>query len=125
MQPSTSGGGKIEGEVEESDFNSDEEFDDNFIEEYCEKEIPKLMTVSKELFYTDTMVEKRYTQLSPLEQIRFDQMKAFPEQIKRETGDNSLIKDLMAKVVLQRFSTMQKEDLKCWAMRVRVQKGEM
>ena len=57
------------------------------------------MTVSKELFYTDTMVEKRYAQLSPLNKIRFDQMKAFAEQIKRETGDYSLTEDLMAKVM--------------------------
>ena len=67
VQPSTSGGGEYKGEVESPDFDSDKEFDDSFIEEYCEQaEIPRPMTISKELFYTDTMVEKRYAQLSPL-----------------------------------------------------------
>ena len=70
------------------------------------------MTILKELFYTDAMVVKRYAQLSPLDKERFDQMKVLAEQIKMETGDYSLIEDLMAKVVLQRFGHMQKQDVK-------------
>ena len=67
MQLSTSGGGEHKGEVEGSDFDSDQEFDDSFIEEYCEQDdIPGPMTIWKELFYTDTMVKRRYAQLSPL-----------------------------------------------------------
>ena len=60
----------------------------------------------------DTMVEKRYAQLSPIDKMKFDQMKVFAEQIKMGTGDYSLIEDLMAKVVLQRFGCMQKENIK-------------
>ena len=57
MQLSTSGGGeqteKQEKEVEsEESFDSDK-IDDEFLSNYCETaEIPYLMTVSKELFYT-------------------------------------------------------------------------
>ena len=113
MQLSTSCGGDHRGEVESPDFDSDKDFDDSFIEEYCEQaEIPRPMTISKELFYTDTMVEERYAQLSPIDKMRFDQIKVLAEQIKMETGDYSLIEDLMAKVVSQRFSRMQKENVK-------------
>ena len=35
MQLSTSSGGEHRGEVESPDFDSDKEFDDRFIEEYC------------------------------------------------------------------------------------------
>ena len=68
VQPSTSGGGgEYKGKVESPEFDSDKEFNDSFIEEYCEQaEIPRPTTISKELFYTDTMVVKRYAQLSPL-----------------------------------------------------------
>ena len=67
VQLSTSSGGEHRGEVESSDFDSDKEFSDSFIEEYCKQaEIPGPMTISKELFYTDAMVKKRYAQLSPL-----------------------------------------------------------
>ena len=119
VQPSTSGGDECKGEVEGpgynpgSYFDSDKEFDVSFIEEYCEQaEIPRPMTISKELFYTDAMAVKRYAQLSPLDKERFDQMKVLAEQIKMETGDYSLIEDPMAKVVLQRFGHMQKQDVK-------------
>ena len=119
IQLSTSGGGECKGEVEgpgsdpASNFDSDKEFDVSFIEEYCEQaEIPRPMTISKELFYTDAMVAKRYAQLSPLDKERFDQMKVLAEQIKMETGDYSLIEDLIAKVVSQRFGQMQKQDVR-------------
>ena len=114
VKPGTSGGGKIEGQVmEESDIDSEVEFDDEFIEKYCEKaEIPEPMTVAKELFYTDAMVEKRYAKLSDIDKIRFDQMKVFAAQIKREMGECNLIEDLMAKVVSQGFGSVQMEDVK-------------
>ena len=115
VQLSTSGGGEHKGEVEGPgyDFDSDKEFDVSFIEEYCEQaEIPGLMTILKELFYMDAMVAKRYAQLSPHDKERFNQMKVLAEQIKMETGDYSLIEDLMAKMVSQRFGRMQKQDVK-------------
>ena len=50
--------------------------------------------------------------MSPFDKERFNQMKVLAEQIKMETGDYSLIEDLMAKVVSQRFGQMQKQDVK-------------
>ena len=69
------------------------------------------MTISKELFYTDEMVARNYARLSKKDQERFDQMKKFAEAIKKETGDYSLIKDMMARVVGERFGGMSKEDV--------------
>ena len=112
VQISTSGGGKIEGEVEGSDINSDEEFDDSFIEEYCETaEVADVRTVSKELFYTNKMVERRYAQLSDQDKLHFDQMKTQAEQIKREMGECDLTEEMIARVVSQRYGTMKKEDV--------------
>ena len=57
--PGTSVGGGEERVT--SDINSDIEFDDKFITQYCDSvDIPKAMTVSKELFYTDDMVARYY-----------------------------------------------------------------
>ena len=55
VKPGTSGGGKVEVQVkEESDIDSEVEFDDEFIEDYCENiDMPRPMTISKELFYSD------------------------------------------------------------------------
>ena len=39
-------------------------------------------------------------------------MKELAEAIKKETGDYSLIEDMMAQVVGERFSGMSKEDVK-------------
>ena len=117
VQPSTSGGGeqteKQEKEVEsEESFDSDK-IDDEFLSNYCETaEIPHPMTVSKELFYTDEMVARNYARLSKQDQERFNQMKELAEAIKKETGDYSLIEDMMARVVGERFGGMSKEDVK-------------
>ena len=117
VQPSTSGGSEQaeeqvkEVESEES-FDSDK-IDDEFLSNYCETaEIPHPMTVSKELFYTDEMVARNYARLSKQDQDRFNQMKELAEAIKKETGDYSLIKDMMAQVVGERFGGMSKEDVK-------------
>ena len=117
VQPSTSGGGEqaeeLVKEVEsEESFDSDK-IDDEFLSNYCETaEIPHPMTVSKELFYTDEMVARNYTRLSKQDQERFNQMKELAEAIKKETGDYSLIEDMMARVVGERFDGMSKEDVK-------------
>ena len=117
VQPSTSGGGeraeKQEKEIEsEESFDSDE-IDDEFLSNYCETAgIPHPMTVSKELFYTDEMVARNYARLSKQDQERFDQMKELAEAIKKETGDYSLIENMMARVVGERFGGMSREGVK-------------
>ena len=104
--PGTSGGGGEEKTT--SDIDSDIEFDDEYITQYCDTvDMPRLMTISKELFYTDDMIAKHYEKLSHEDKARFDQMKDLAEAIKRDTGDYSLIEDLMA----QRFGQMKKEDV--------------
>ena len=95
------------GESMESD-----EIDDEYLTNYCETaEIIQPMTVSKELFYTDSMVARNYARLSREDKKRFDQMKELAESIKQETGDYSLIEDLKARVVGKRFGSMSKEDV--------------
>ena len=80
---------------------------------YCETaEIIQPMTVSKELFYTDEMVAQNYARLSKQDKERLDQMKELAEAIKKETGDYSLIEDLMARVVGERFGGMMRGDVK-------------
>ena len=117
VQPSTSGGGMPTEEPEKKDeseesFESDE-IDDEYLSNYCEMaEIIQPMTVSKEIFYTDEMVARNYARLSKQDQERFDQMKELAEAIKKETGDYSLIEDLMARVVGERFGGMTREDVK-------------
>ena len=115
--PSTSGGGEqaeeqVKGVESEESYDSDE-IDDEFLSNYCETaEIPCPMTISKELFYTDEMVDRNYARLSKKDQERFDQMKKLAEVIKKETGDCSLIEDMMVRVVGERFGGMSKEDVK-------------
>ena len=117
VQPSTSGGGEqaeeqVKGVESEESFDLDE-IDDEFLSNYCETaEIPHPMMVSKELFYTDEMVARNYTRLSKQDQDRFNQMKELAEVIKKETGDYSLIEDMMARVVGERLGGMSKEDVK-------------
>ena len=117
VQPSTSGGGEqaeeqVKGVESKESFNLDE-IDDEFLSNYCETaEIPHPMTISKELFYTDEMVARNYARLSKQGQDRFNQMKELAEVIKKETGDYSLIEDMMARVVGERFGGMSKEDVK-------------
>ena len=96
----------------EETLDSDE-IDDEYLTHYCETvDSIQLMTVSKELFYTNSMVARNYEKLSPEDKKRFDQMKELAESIKQETGDYSLIEDLMARVVGERFGMMKEEDVK-------------
>ena len=117
VQPSTSGGGEqteeqVKGVESEKTYDWDE-IDDDFLSNYCKTaEIPYPMTIRKELFYTDEMVARNYARLSKKDQERFDQMKQLAKAIKKETGDYSLIEDMMARVVGERFSGMLKEDVK-------------
>ena len=60
----------------------------------------------------DEMVARNYTRLSKQDQERFNQMKELAEAIIKETGDYSLIEDLMARVVGERFGGMSREDVK-------------
>ena len=125
MQPSTSGmseqAEKQVKEVESQEFYDSDEIDDEFLSNYCKTaETPYPMTISKELFYTDEMVARSYDRLSEKDRERFDQMKKLAEAIKKETGDYSLIEDMMARVVAERFGGMYGEDVKA----VMGEKGE-
>ena len=111
VRPSTSGVGAPMPEPEEKSESGEsmesDEIDDKFITKYCEStEAIQPMTVNKELFYTDEMVAQNYAQLSKQDKECFDQMKELAEAIKKETGDYSLIEDLMAQVVGERFGGM-------------------
>ena len=109
IQPSTSGGGEQIGKAEVSDSD---EFDYEYITEYCATvHMPRAMTISKELFYTDEMVSRCYDRLPAEDKARFDQMKVLAESIKQETGEYGLIEDLMAQAVAQQFGRMEKEDM--------------
>ena len=123
-QPSTSGGDvqpkqqpetekKVVKEASDSEETLDsDDIDDEFITQYCETvDSVWLMTVSKELFYTDSMVARNYEQLSEEDKKHFDQMKELAESIKQETGEYSLIEDLMARVVGERFGAMKAQDV--------------
>ena len=117
VRPSTSGGGAPTQEPEEKSESGEsmesDEIDDEYLANYCETaEIIQPMTVSKELFYTDSMVARNYERLSPEDKKRFDQMKELAESVKQETGDYSLIEDLMARVIGERFGSMGKEDVR-------------
>ena len=99
IQPSTSGGSEQIGEAEVSDSD---EFDNEYIIEYCATvDMPRAMTISKELLYMDEMVSRCYDRLSAEDEARFDQMKVLAESIKQETGEYGLIEDLMVQVVAQ------------------------
>ena len=116
VQPSTSGGGAPTQEPEEKSESGEsmesDKIDDEYLSNYCETtEIIQPMMVSKELFYTDSMVARNYARLSKEDQKCFDQMKELAESIKQETRDYSLIEDLMARVVGERFRSMRKEDV--------------
>ena len=86
VRPSTSGGGAPIQEPEEKSESGEsmesDEIDDEFITNYCEStETIQLMTVSKELFYTDEMVAQNYARLSKQDKERFDQMKELAEAV--------------------------------------------
>ena len=124
VQPGTSGGDvrpeqqtktveKIVKEASDSEDTLDsDDIDDEFITQYCETvDSIQPMTVSKELFYTDSMVARNYDQLSEEDKKRFNQMKELAESAKQETGEYSLIEDLMARIVGERFGAMKAEDV--------------
>ena len=124
VRPGTSGGDvrpeqqpktveKMVKEVSDSEgtLNSDD-IDDQFLTQYCETvDSVQPMTVSKELFYTDSMVARNYEWLSEEDKKCFDQMKELAESAKQETGEYSLIEDLMARIVGERFGAMKAEDV--------------
>ena len=93
-------------------MNISQQFDDEYLTEYCEKvDMPRPMTISKELFYTDEMVARCYNRLSKEDKDRFDQMKVLAKAIKQETGDYGLMEDLISWVVAQHYGRMEKEDV--------------
>ena len=80
---------------------------DELLQKYASEmpsELP--MTISKELFYSDAMVQREYDCLSEEDKKRFDQMKVLAEKIKKETGQYVPIEDMMVWVVAQWFSRM-------------------
>ena len=102
------------GETSESEETMDsDKIDDEYLTNYCEM-VGSIqpMTVSKELFYTDSMVARNYERLSPEDKKHFDQMKELAKSIKQETGNYSLIEDLMARVIGERFGSMKEEDVR-------------
>ena len=123
VRPGTSGGDvrpeqqpetakKVMKEMSDSE-ETHHEIDDEYLTHYCETvDSIHPMTVSKELFYTDSMVARNYEKLSPEDKKRFETMKELAESIKQEMGDYSIIEDLMARVVGERFGTMREEDVK-------------
>ena len=124
VQPGTSGGDmqpeqqpetveKVVKEASDSEDTLDsDDIDDEFLTQYCETvDSVQPMTVSKELFYTDSMVARNYERLSEEDKKRFNQMKELTESAKQETGEYSLIEDLMARVVGERFGAMKAEDV--------------
>ena len=124
MHPGTSGGDvwpeqqsemavKMVKEASDSEETLDsDDIDDEFLTQYCEMmDSVQLMAVSKELFYTDSMVARNYERLSEEDKKCFDQMKELAESAKQETGEYSLIEDLMARIMGERFSAMKVEDV--------------
>ena len=125
VQPGTSGGDvqpkqqpetveKVVKEASDSEDTLDsDDINDEFLTQYCEMvDSVQPMTVSKELFYTDSMVARNYERLSEEDKKRFNQMKELTESAKQETGEYSLIEDLMARIVGERFRAMKAEDVK-------------
>ena len=104
---------KMAKEASDSEETLDsDDIDDEFITQYCEMvDSVQPMTVSKELFYTDSMVARNYERLSEEDKKHFDQMKELAESAKQETGEYSLIEDLMARVVGERFGSMKAQDV--------------
>ena len=104
---------KMVKEVSDSEETLDSnDIDDEFLTQYCETvDSVQPMTVSKELFYTDSMMARNYEWLSEEDKKHFSQMKELPESAKQETGEYSLIEDLMARIVGERFGAMKAEDV--------------
>ena len=105
--------------IEESSSSEEEveEIDPSFItdellQKYASEMLSELpMTISKELFYSDDMVQREYNHLSEEDKKRFDQMKVLAEKIKKETGQYVPIEDMMARVVAQRFGHMTQQNI--------------
>ena len=106
--------------MEESSSSEEEEVEeidpsfitDELLQKYASEmpsELP--MTISKELFYSDAMVQREYDCLSEEDKKRFDQMKVLAEKIKKETGQYVPIEDMMARVVAQRFGHMTQQNI--------------
>ena len=96
-------------EIEEIDLSC---ITDELLQKYASEmpsEIP--MTISKELFYSDAMVQREYEHLSKEDKKQFDQMKVLAEKIKKETGQYVPIEDMMARVVAQRFGHMPQQNV--------------
>ena len=104
--------------IEESSSNEEEVEEinpslitDDLLQKYASEmpsELP--MTISKELFYSDAMVQREYDHLSE-EDKRFDQMKVLAEKIKKETGQYVPIEDMMVWVVAQWFGRMTQRNI--------------
>ena len=114
-KPGTSKEGRVEenssseGEVEEIDPSL---IRDELLQKYASEMPPELpMTISKELFYSDAMVQREYDCLSEEDKKRFDQMKTLAKKIKKETGQYVPIENMMAWVVAQRFGCMTHENI--------------
>ena len=106
--------------MEESSSSEEEEVEeidpsfitDELLQKYASEmpsELP--MTISKELFYSDAMVQREYDHLSEEDKKRFNQMKVLAEKIKKETGQYVPIEDMMARVVAQRFGRMTQQNI--------------
>ena len=102
-------GSSSEGEIEEIDPSL---ITDELLQKYASKmpsELP--MTISKELFYSDAMVQREYDRLSEEDKKRFNQMKTLAKKIKKETGQYVPIEDMMARVVAQRFGCLTQQNI--------------
>ena len=106
VRPGTSGGDvqpeqqpemmeKMVKEASDSEETLDsDDIDDEFLTQYCETvDSIQPMTVSKELFYTDSMVARNYEWLSEEDKKCFDQMRELTESAKQEMGEYSLIEE--------------------------------
>ena len=98
-----------EGEIEEIDPSL---ITDELLQKYASEmpsELP--MTISKELFYSDAMIQREYDCLSEEDKKRFDQMKTLAKKIKKETGQYIPIEDMMAWVVAQWIGRMTQQNI--------------
>ena len=120
VQPGTSGGDvqpeqqpkTVEKMVKEVSDSEETLNSDDIDDEYCKTvDSVQPMMVSKELFYTDSMVARNYEWLSEEDKKHFNQMRELTESAKQDTGEYSLIEDLMARVVGERYGTMKVKDV--------------
>ena len=96
-------------EIEEVDLSL---ITDELLQEYASEMPPELpMTISKELFYSDAMVQREYDRLSEEDKRRFNQMKTLAKKIKKETGQYVPIEDMMVQVVAQQFGHLSQQNI--------------